>query len=684
MIPDHDRLSAIFCRVCDMAPELRPAALDRLCGDDNALRTHVESLLVADVSAGTHAQIADIAVKLCHDLEAAETAQLEHSLENYSVLRRIGQGSSGLIFEAWKHNPKRKVAIKVLRPDVATSPAARLRFEIEGEVLATLDHENIAKVLETGTVTLGGTRRPFIAMELVNGKPITEHLAAAAASISERVELLLQACDAMTHAHSRGIIHRDLKPSNLLVDRRGRVRIVDFGIAALAERERRPKLTRTGELLGTLHYMSPEQANQLPTDTRTDVYALGVLAFEILTGTLPYRIDENDFAGSLARITEAHPPSLATYDRRYRGDLNAIVAKALEKNPAERYQSPADLGSDLRLWKAHCPVGARAVTPTVRLARFMRRQPALAAAGGSAVGLLIFTLVTVLVSLAAVSAQRSRAAEGELAARSALAEAQTLNGFLEDLFLELDEHRAGGNALVSDVLDQAVPKVMGLVDSDPLIAARAAMVVGVGYRSLDDFSNAESLLGLACELYEQELAGPDPRHARALNHLGIAFQDQGRLEEAAVTLEEALGVISNTDDASHLPIVIRLGLADIRSIAGQHDASLPLIEEAIVALKQLPDRRDDLYHSALNSLAVCQEQNGLYHKAVLSLTLLIEEIETLFGEHYLTADYARLNLASILLRIGEEQQVEPLLSPVVARLSDSPPGMFARRSSVIL
>ncbi len=342
------------------------------------------------------------------------------TLGRYRITRRLGAGGMGEVYEARQENPPRAVALKLLRPGIHGDRMLR-RFEHEAEALGRLRHPGIAQIYEAATAPT-----PFLAMELVSGRPITAHAVEHALGIAQRLELLIQVCDAVQHAHQNGVIHRDLKPSNILVDETtGGPKILDFGVARLDDADIRAVTLQTdaGQLIGTLPYMSPEQCagDSRSIDTRSDVYALGVILCELVSGRLPYDLSDTSVPGMIRTIQEG-PLRLSRVSPDLAGDLETIGGKALARDPARRYQSASELAADLRRFLRHEPVEARAPSVMHQLRLFAQRNRALVAAAGSvALTLLVATIVSVLFALRADAERRNsafRAYAGDLAAAS--------------------------------------------------------------------------------------------------------------------------------------------------------------------------------------------------------------------------------------------------------------------------
>jgi len=285
---------------------------------------------------------------------------LPTEIGRYRILRLLGEGGMGIVYEAEQENPRRAVALKVIKPGFANAEMRR-RFAQESSALGRLQHSGIAQIYEAGAADTGLGPLPYFAMELVHGRPLLEYAEAQRLNARERLELMLRIGEAVHHAHQRGIIHRDLKPGNILVEDSGQPKILDFGVARATDSDAQvTRQTDLGQVVGTLAYMSPEQAlgDSRELDVRTDVYSLGVICYELLAGRLPYRIGKS-LQEAVLTIRDEDPMPLSSIGRMYRGDLDTIVAKALEKDKARRYGSAAEMAADIERYLADEPIAAR-------------------------------------------------------------------------------------------------------------------------------------------------------------------------------------------------------------------------------------------------------------------------------------------------------------------------------------
>lgn len=446
MDPRFARVDALFQAARRLPPAERPAFLEAQAGEDASLRAEVEDLIAA-LESGPDLEPAPVIAGLADGI-LAEAEGTPARLGEFLILRRIASGGMGVVYEAEQTNPRRRVALKVLHPGTATEEGRR-RFEREAEILGRLHHPFIAQIHVFGMAAAPAGESPFLAMELVDGAPLNVH--ARDLDLAKRLDLLAKVCDAVAHAHVNGVIHRDLKPSNILVTPAGEPKVLDFGVARLLDADSALR-TRTGQVIGTLAYMSPEQAmgDLDRVDTRTDVYALGVLGYEMLCGRLPHEILAGSLPDAIRRIVEEEPPDPGALDRRLRGDASVILLKALEKEPARRYESAGAMAEDIRRHLRDEPILARAPTATYQLRKFVRRHRALVGGGVATMTALVLGLVLALRAATEEQRQRRRADQSAADARWATSKA-LMEAAASDL-------RASAGQAARGRLDQVVPE----------------------------------------------------------------------------------------------------------------------------------------------------------------------------------------------------------------------------------
>ena len=387
--PNPQRLEEIFLRAVELHSTERAAYLERACEGDAGLRSELDSLLEHHSGAGGFLDsraapgrglLTQLGASALSDTEPLLPS--DKKIGNFHILGVLGSGGMGVVYVAQQERPKRTVALKVMRrvlgdPNSASAQRILRRFEHEAELLGRLHHPGIAQIYEAGTYTADGLTHPYIAMELVKGEPLLAYAAKHNLGNREKLVLVERICEAVQHAHRNGVIHRDLKPANILVDESGRPKVLDFGVARTTNSDLQltSEHTAVGALIGTLPYMSPEQVSGDPSavDTRSDVYAVGVIVYELLAGRLPYDLASRSLPEAARIIRDEEPTRLSTIDRYFRGDVEMIVGKSLAKDRTRRYQSASDLGDDIARYLAGQAISARRDSAMYVLRRQLRR-----------------------------------------------------------------------------------------------------------------------------------------------------------------------------------------------------------------------------------------------------------------------------------------------------------------------
>jgi serine/threonine protein kinase/tetratricopeptide (TPR) repeat protein len=651
----------IFLAAVEKAtPEERAAYLDEACRSDAELRRRVERLLAAHPkvgdfleqpppeapSPGTPGATVDSAPGLPETEDYGDpTARVGALLAGkYKLVEAIGEGGMGSVFMAQQTAPvKRAVAVKVVKAGM-DSRAVLARFEAERQALAMMDHPHIAKVLDAGT-TDGG--RPFFVMELVKGTPITRYCDEHRLTPRQRLELFVPVCQAIQHAHQKGIIHRDLKPSNVLValyDDRPVPKVIDFGVAKAAGQALTDKtlMTGFGALVGTPEYMSPEQAslNNLDIDTRSDVYSLGVLLYELLTGTTP--VDKKSLGKAalleilrIVREVEAPRPSakLSTIDtlpsvaanrgtepaklsRLMKGELDWLVLKALEKDRTRRYETANGLARDIQRYLADEVVEARPPSVGYRLSKFVRRHKGQVIAASLVLLALVGGFVGTTLGLFEARRQekiaRDETAEREkalLAEKEAKEEAQAREGetkavldFVENRVFAAarPKEQAGGQGYdvkLADAIKAALPFVDTSFTAQPLIEARLRKTMGLSFWYLGDAKTAIEQEEKARALYTRH-RGPDhPDTLVSMMNLANSYDNAGRIQEALKLREETLELQKAKLGSDHRDTLMSMNnLANSYEAAGRTQQALKLHEETLQLRKAKlgPDDPDTL------------------------------------------------------------------------------------------
>lgn len=579
----HRRSQEIFEKLLPLPPEARPAALDRLCADDASMRDEVERLLVdAERSDLLDDDAIDRGAHLRPAGGSLDRARAD-AIEGFRILRLLGEGGMGAVYEAEQDRPRRRVALKVIRSSLVTETMRR-RFGREAEALGRLKHPGIAQVYSVG---LGDdSSQPYIAMELIEGQPVTAYAEAEGVGLRERLKLAAQLCDAVEHAHQHGVIHRDLKPANVLVDQAGRLKILDFGIARLTEGDVLLTSLRTepGQIVGTAAYMSPEQASGDPDDldTRSDVYSLGVVIFELLSGRLPVDVERLALPDAIRAIREREATRIGTIDSRLRGDVETMLAKALEHDKPRRYQSASEFGADIRRFLQDEPIVARPPSTIYQLRKFARRHRLLVSAVCAVVVALSVGLVASTVALQREGAARLRAEES-------LARAQTSKQFLEDMLkgLRIEETEGLDTTLVERMLAGAEEALGEVVDSS-VVRADLLAVLGQAHYWIWNYDRAIEFFRESDELFAA--LGPQYDSSRDSTRLvyADALMKSGRTDEAAEMLVAAMDRFAEAGDVT-LTVQATRQLAELRMDAGRWDEALELAERARAQAVGVPD-----------------------------------------------------------------------------------------------
>jgi len=714
----YERVRELFLAARDRTARDRDRFLDGACRQDAALRAEVERLLAHGELAGSfleqHAlggdlDLAGLAPALSRgDVDGGGLAPGE-AIAGYRVLRVIGAGGFGSVLEAEQERPvERRVAVKVLRPGM-DSRQVLARFAAERQTLARMDHAGIARVLDAGSTSLG---RPFFAMELVAGEPITDWCARKGSGLRERLELFLQLCAAVQHAHYKGIIHRDLKPSNVLVadgQDGAQVKVIDFGIAkAVGEPLLGGSLaTRAGQLIGTPAYMSPEQAVGGGEDvgTRCDVYSLGALLYELLAGEPPFdpgrlsRATPSEFRRVLLEEDPPRPSERAAGSaqtapraRRLAGDLDWIVLRTLEKDPERRYPSVAELAADLARHLADEPVLARPPGAVYRLRKLARRHRVAFAAGVAIVLALTLGIAGTAWQAVRAGEQRDRALEAreeadrqskaaeaareEAVREKAVAEekAQALLAVLEFVQRMLSaagpDVAQGSEPTVREMLDATAREIAGGFGGPPEVEAEFRSMLGNVYRQLGLLGEARSHLEWAYRTREA-LRGPDdPDTLRARNDWAALVAEAGDPAEAERLYALSVAAGRRTLGPEHLRTLTAMNnrAQALRQI-GRLDEAAALLEEALECRLRTHGERDRFTLVVLHNLAGIHLQREEWDLAESLLRDALDARLELLGPRHPESLETLSDLGSALLELGRLEESEAVLTEAVEGLS---------------
>jgi serine/threonine protein kinase len=624
----EQRVEAIFDRALELSNRsARDAFVRAECGDDLAVEARVRRLLEMHDEAGGFLKDTPVSPEVEAELARLKPEEAGERIGPYKLRELIGEGGFGTVWVADQETPvKRRVALKVIKLGMDTKEVIA-RFEQERQALAMKDHPNIARVLDAGSTCFG---RPFFVMELVRGIKITDYCDQANLSTRERLELFVQICHGIQHAHHKGIIHRDLKPSNILVTLHDGVavpKVIDFGVAK-ATQSRLTDLTiytQFQQMIGTPLYMSPEQAEMsgLDVDTRSDIYSLGVLLYELLVGRTPFDPEKLLKCGQdeMRRvIREQDPPKPSTalstmaaevrtvvalhrhadaakMAMLLRGDLDWIVMKALDKDRTRRYQTANDLALDIGRFLANETVSAAAPSAMYRFNKFARRnKTALGVAAVIAAVLVLATLVSTWQAIRAPRAVVEVGAERDAKDR-ARQEAEAVSAFLTEVFQSPDPARDGRTITVAETLDRASRKLDADLGSQPARRVKLQETLGWTYHALGLDHDALPLLEKARAYYVATLG---PAHAdtiSAMHNLALAYRSTGRRAEALKLLQEVLALRRKALGPEHRDTLLAMhNLAVSYFAAGRWDEAIALGKDVLAARRKVlgPEHPDTM------------------------------------------------------------------------------------------
>lgn len=631
------QVAELFHAALDRSPEKREGFV-RQSAASTTIADEVLGLLAAAPGSGSF--MSDDPARAMRDPvdDDGPDTMVGRLVAGHRILRRLAAGGMGVVYEAQQQSPQRIVAIKIVRPELV-SPETLRRFRKEADLLGRLQHPGIAAIFEAGTFSLEddpkALPRPYCAMELVHGRPIDEWADMQALSVPQRLELLAQVCDAVEHAHRRGVVHRDIKTANILVGQDGRPKVLDFGIALAVDTERGATMhTSVGRIVGTLGSMSPEQlaGNGAGVDARSDVYSLGVLAYEVLAGRPPFDLGRRSVAESIRLLTETRPPLLGTIRPDLRGDIAVVVQAAMEQDPARRHSSAAALAADLRACIERRPIQARPPS-RVYLARTFVRRHRVGVAGICGAFLLL------LVATVATGLGWKRAAEENTRSKR-------VNQYLAGLIDSLDPGAFGRSAVpLSQTVDAAAAQVDLLLADEPEIAADLHQRFGDRYLALGEWRKAERHHRQALALRQARFGDGSLEVAESLVSLARALRKTGDVGSAAQGLEQALAIrrtLLSPDDPSVAEALN--GLATALSDAGTPTPAIEHLQEAVRILESRADTPPMSLLQTRTNLAAALFSVGRTAEAVASM----EAVERGLAQHALQ----ELDRATILRSVA--------------------------------
>jgi non-specific serine/threonine protein kinase/serine/threonine-protein kinase len=648
---DHERLAELFEELSGLDRQQQEELLDRH-GVDRQTREELESLLYHEDRLPGILRTDGMPFR-----ERNETVSLPGRIGDYEILEKLGDGGMGVVYRARQPEPLgRDVAIKLIRPGLETEQVVS-RFDAERKVLALLDHPGIARVIDAGAT---GDGRPYFVMEYVEGEPITAFCDKHRLGIRERLGLFMQLCDAVQHAHRNAVIHRDLKPSNVLVsiqDGKPVPKVIDFGIAKAMDRRltRRTLYTEIGQFVGTPEYMSPEQTTvgNNTVDTRTDVYSLGAILYELLAGLqlfdpAGFRITDLEeirrqireqepvkpstrlarLGEAVTRIAERRRTDAGSLARRLRGDLDWIVLKALEKEPDQRYGSPDELAADIRRHLDDEPVLAGPPTLVYRTGKFVRKHRAGVVTSGMAIAVLAAFALTMTIQTLRLTKERDRA-------NREAATAEHVSGFLVDLFdvSDLSAMTPHRGIRPEEILDRGWEKVERELGNRPELQVRLQAAMGRMYYGMGRAGRAGPALEQARADFVETYGPEHPRTLEVMHHLTHVLRYEGSYSEAErlgrITLDVRRRVLGE-DHPDTLRSMQTLGYTLVQ--AGRYEQAREILRPALIAMRRVlgRDHRETLAGACV--LAGALNGSGAYDDAEALLTDTLEKSRRALGD----------------------------------------------------
>jgi len=665
-----EQISSIVDRALDLEPDEQIAFVDDVCGDNEVLKANVIHFLDnIEPSDGLWDKMVESGSVLVNEITSSDVdiddSQLFSPLKQagpYRVIELIARGGMGNVYLAERSDGQfdRKVAIKILRHELSSKNHVD-RFLAERNILSGLEHPNIARLYDGG---ITDDNRPYLVMEYVDGLPITTYCKENGCALKEILDLFKQVCKAVEYAHRNLIVHRDLKPDNILVKPDGTVKILDFGIAKILDDKLTPEnLVQTKENLHMLsiQYAAPEQVTLEKITTATDVYALGLLLYEMITGRPPYDLKGKNLkeAEKVIRFDKPDKPSTKITDsglsRKVKGDLDAILLKTLRKEPEYRYQTADQVLVDIDRFLTGRPVLAQRESMLYRTKKFILRRPAIPTS-------IIFMLIAILGYIFTLQQHADQLEVERNTAQSEALRAEQISEFLINMFQEADPFTSSEEMTVREMLDRGTEQVLedGLIE-DPVVRAKFMETLGNVYRRLGALDKAEQLLMGAIQIRRSLYGSMHLEIASSLSRIGSLQTDQGDYEGSIETLREALNIQQELlGDDHHDTVDTMNNLANALQSSNRIHESELLYRKIISINRNHEDRQEYLATNLTNLGNLLSEQQN-YTEAEQLLHEALEIRQRILGREHPRTAVTLNNLAQMLRRSGSAESAEPLL-----------------------
>ena len=647
----------LFNAAIDLAAQERASLLESKRAEDPELVREVESLLRAEDQ--TQQLFEDSIQSVAREVIEARPPLAEGDrVGAYEVVKKLGEGGMGMVFLAERADAEyeARVAIKVLRTGAA-DPRLLERFRAERQILASLEHPSVARLLDGGATPRG---YPYVVMEYVDGEPLDVYCQTHGLNLRQRVELFLQVLGAVQAAHQSLIVHRDIKPGNILVTGEGAAKLLDFGIAKILDApETAGALTGPLQRVMTPDYASPEQVLGKPVGTASDIYSLGVALYELLAGAAPYATGAMSPAELERTVCQEDPPPPSAVAGpniapQLRGELDAIVMKAMAKMPEERYASVERFIADLQRYLDGRPVLARPQTWSYRTGKILARNKLAAAAALTVFALLL--IIAVSMTLAA----RRIAAEKEIADRERQRAEETVR-FLTEVFRISDPGETRGQRVTArEVLDWSADRLRREPDTDPQLRAQLLDVIGVVYHNLGLYTEAEAALSEALGLHRQALPDDDPALAAPLNHLANAQRELGRYDDAKAAYQQSLTIARDAAPPDGDAAVAQ-NISDLAMLLrdqGDYDEAERLAREALEMRRRVLGGERTEVAGSLHNLGTVLYRRGDYERAEELFREALKLDRELRGDLHPDVAMGLHSLGALLEQKGELGQAE--------------------------